>query len=366
MKKLLFLFMMVLPIVGCTSDDENIFQSQENEPLITVKISEAKITRGCDVNGNLWTVMPEYPTQDEKEGVMKYIASQPEDVEWPDFTKYFVQHIGGSHKMYSYADGNGALHNNIDGTSSQEYLAILELDGTWTHVKNFNAGKCDNAATHNSALMTNGFLGAKTLNEYSSSDIKAYKIYKYNGNYYLAFDFSAKKGDGTIYGDEVYDDWVLKIIGLDETNDGNDGNDSDSTYYHRTDTIANVPIDTEFRWDDTIHTYIRVAIPIYKNKIYTVTVPNIECLQDDTRIVTANDSTVLLISETDKEYVYKGVKVTKINNQIILDTYGLEEAEGVYELKIPLTVKNPEATEKFKKYIEELIGNWGEMIKDED
>lgn len=169
-------------------------------------------TRGCDVNGNTWLSLPEYPSTDEIAGVMEYIASNPGGVEWPGWTYYYVQHVGGAHHMYSYKDGNGAEHNGIDGTSSQEFFQVLENNGNWQHVYNFNAGKCDNSATHNAALMNNGFNGAKTLNEYASNTISAWRLFKWNGNYYLGIDFSAKKGDGEIPGDGIYDDWVVKII----------------------------------------------------------------------------------------------------------------------------------------------------------
>lgn len=195
-------------------------KSSEVKVLFGKKDITSYTTRGCDVNGNIWSFTPEYPTAEEIEGVMAYIASQtnPTSVAWPGYTKYFVQHMGGAHNKYSYTDWNGAKHDNIDGTSSQEFLQVLENSGNWQHVYNFNAGKCDNAATHNSALMTDGFNGAKTLNEYSSSTIQAWCIFYWNGNYYLGFDFSAKKGDGEIPGDGIYDDWVVKIIpGANET-----------------------------------------------------------------------------------------------------------------------------------------------------
>lgn len=174
-------------------------------------------TRGCDVNGNMWEgLMPNYPTNVDE--VMAYIGAQvnPTSVEWPGWTFFFVQHVDGAHNKYSYTDFNGAPHTGIDGTSSMETMQILEKDGNWQHVYNFNAGKCDNAATHNAALMTNGFMGAKTINEYTSSTVTQWCLFKYKGEYYLGFDFEGDKGDAkthpAIPGDGVYDDWVVKII----------------------------------------------------------------------------------------------------------------------------------------------------------
>lgn len=178
----------------------------------------APLLRACDVNGNTWASIPDYPTDEEVAGVLAYIASQPEAITWPEgCVKYYVQHVGGAHHMYSYKDWNGAWHTNIDGTASMEQLKIKEQDGKWQHVYNFNGGKCDNAATHNAARMDNGFLAMTTLNEYSSSMIENYRIYRYNGQYYIGLDFSAVKGDGTIPGDLIFDDWVIKIIPIDYT-----------------------------------------------------------------------------------------------------------------------------------------------------
>ncbi|MBQ0057501.1 MAG: hypothetical protein KBT20_07585 [Bacteroidales bacterium] len=200
----------------------------------------AAVTRGCDVNGNMWPELPAVPSAEEVAGVMEYIKNNSDkniDVTSWNWTYYYVQHVGGAHNKYSYTDWNGAKHDNIDGTSSMEFLQILEFSGNWQHVYNFNAGKCDNGATNNSALMTNGFQDAKTLNEYSSSTITAWRLYEYNGSFYLGFDFSAKKGDGEIPGDGVYDDWVIKLIpGAGEKNPtpcpmptkpGNDPDDDD-------------------------------------------------------------------------------------------------------------------------------------------
>lgn len=197
---------------------ENIKAFGTQSIKVDVNIGSTKgfgVTRGCDVAGNKWDYMPEYPTAEEKAEVMAYIkANSDKNIEvtgW-NWTFYYIQHLDGAHHMYSYTDTNGAKHDNIDGTSSMEFLQILENSGNTQHVYNFNAGKCDNGATHNCALMTDGFKGAKTLNEYSSSTIEGWRLYEYKGNYYLGFDFDAKKGDGVIPGDGIYDDWVVKII----------------------------------------------------------------------------------------------------------------------------------------------------------
>lgn len=202
----------VVAIAACTPRED----VKPEEKTINSEV----VTRSCNVNGNEWTIMPEYPTADEIATVMAYIGSQvnPVSVAWPNgCTDYFIQHVGGAHHMYSYEDWNHAMHDNIDGTSSQEFFQVLENNGNWQHVYNFNAGKCDNSATHNAALMNNGFNGAKTLNEYASNTIQSWCLFLINGQYYLGIDFSAKKGDGEIPADGIYDDWVVKIIPLNGT-----------------------------------------------------------------------------------------------------------------------------------------------------
>lgn len=176
-------------------------------------LASAGVTsRGCDVNHNEWDSIPAYPTEAEKAGILAYLATKPEGVEWPGYTTYLIQHVTGAHHMYSYKDMNGALHENIDGTSSMEQLQILENSGNYLHTNNFNAGKGNNNASHDCNRMTDGFNGAKALNEYSGSDLSQWKIFYWEGNYYLGLDFHLQKGDGEIAPDGCYDDWVVKII----------------------------------------------------------------------------------------------------------------------------------------------------------
>jgi hypothetical protein len=184
-----------------------------------------KKTRACDVNGNMWTSKPAMVTAQETAEVLAYIATDPDYCDsLPDVTRYFIQHVGGAHHLYSYTDHNGALHTGINGTAGFENLQILENSGYWVHVNNFNAGKCDNSATNNSALMTDGFNGIKAMAEYASSWVTSYRIYYYKGYYYIGLDFSAVKGDGSVPGDGCYDDWVLKIIPEGSGSSGNGGN----------------------------------------------------------------------------------------------------------------------------------------------
>lgn len=192
---------------------------EEPKEAPTDTINSQVIMRSCGVDGNNWAILPDYPTTEEVSTVLAMIGNNTAAVvDFPEgCTNYIVQHIGGAHHMYSYEDMNHAMHTNIDGTASQEIFSIQELDGNWVALNNFNGGKCDNAATHNAVLMDNGFLAARTLNEYASNTIQAWRIFLINGQYYLGIDYSQKKGDGEIDGDGIYDDWVVKIIPLDGT-----------------------------------------------------------------------------------------------------------------------------------------------------
>lgn len=171
-------------------------------------------SRGCDVNGNMWGAeMPEYPTEEEKAGILDYVRNNSgASVEWPGYTCYYVQHVISAHNKYSYKDWNNALHDNIDGSSHLNELQIKENNGYYTHVNNFNEGKCENAVTHNSALMTQGFQGARTHESYGGANIDNWKLYYWNGNYYLGIDYMMVNGDGKIDADGVYDDWIMKIL----------------------------------------------------------------------------------------------------------------------------------------------------------
>ena len=215
-----------LGMVSCSSEDiettGNILT--ENAQKYGTRSSEVNLyfggnkivgTRGCDVNGNMWgdDIMPKYPTKEEEDGILEYVRKNPgASVEWPGYTCYFVQHVISANNKYSYKDRNNTLHDNIDGSTNLNELQIKENNGNYTHVNNFNSGKCENAATHNAALMTQGFQGARAHDSYGNTDVDNWRLYYWNGNYYLGIDYKMVKGDGKIDPDGIYDDWIVKII----------------------------------------------------------------------------------------------------------------------------------------------------------
>ena len=231
-----------LGMVSCSSEDiettgniltENAqkYGTQSSEVNFYFGGNKIAGSRGCDVNGNMWGAeMPEYPTEEEMAGILDYVRKNPgASVEWPGYTCFYVQHVISAHNNYSYTDWNGAQHNNIDGSAHLDELEIKEvrdwnsweLDSNgkpyswaslYTHVNNFNAGKCENAATHNAALMTDGFQGARAHDSYGNTDVDNWRLYYWNDNYYLGIDYKMVKDEGKIDPDGIYDDWIVKII----------------------------------------------------------------------------------------------------------------------------------------------------------
>lgn len=214
-----------LGMVSCSSEDiettGNILT--ENAQKYGTRSSEVNLyfggnkivgTRACDVSGNLWGAeMPEFPTDEEKDGILDYVRNNPgASVGWPGYTCFYVQHVISAHNKYSYKDRNNALHDNIDGSTNLNELQIKENNGNYTHVNNFNSGKCENAATHNAALMTQGFQGARAHDSYGNTDVDNWRLYYWKGNYYLGIDYMMVKDEGKIEPDGTYDDWIVKII----------------------------------------------------------------------------------------------------------------------------------------------------------
>lgn len=217
-----------LGMVSCSSEDiettgniltQNAQKYGTHSSEVNLYFGGNKIvgTRGCDVSGNMWgDIMPKYPTKEEEAGILAYVRKNPgASVEWPGYTCYFVQHVISAHNKYSYKDRNNALHDNIDGSTNLNELQIKDNNGNYTHVNNFNSGKCENEATHNAALMTDmtqGFQGARAHDSYGNTDVDNWRLYYWNGNYYLGIDYKMVKDDGKIDPDGIYDDWIVKII----------------------------------------------------------------------------------------------------------------------------------------------------------
>ena len=92
---------MSLGLASCSSNDD--LESAKNNVIaqnvakygtrssdVTLYFGGGTIaaTRAADVNGNMWgDLMPAYPTQEEKDGVLAYVRENPgAKVDWPGYT----------------------------------------------------------------------------------------------------------------------------------------------------------------------------------------------------------------------------------------------------------------------------------------
>lgn len=386
LKRFIKLTLALALFTACNSnDDEHV-----NYPSYMTQTKSSDIyfikntkSRACDVNGNMWTNKPSVISEQEAQEVLAYIATCPDYCdELPNYTRYFIQHVGGAHHKYSYVDHNGAQHNGIDGTSGLENLQVLENSGNWQHVYNFNAGKCHNPQTNNSALMTDGFNGIKAMAEYASSWTDLYRIYFYKGNYYIGLDFYAQKGDGEIPNDGIYDDWVVKIVpetpvtpedkpGHDEGN-GDDNNKDDDNNEEDNDTIIVAFSEGEVEFDihqqehkdwneiktsihlrDSIN--VRVVLPIPSEYI---------AVPDDFDIRSGEDFNYI----TERELIEYEVAGQKFQTEVVINhtTEGIEILiEGTMckeALKVARAVYNDGLTFEIHSYVYALIDDetlWG-------
>ena len=103
---------MSLGLASCSSNDDlepaknnviaqNVAKYGTRSSDVTLYFGGGTIagTRATDVNGNMWgDLMPAYPTEDEKQGILDYVRKNPGDsVAWPGYTYYFVQDVIGAH-----------------------------------------------------------------------------------------------------------------------------------------------------------------------------------------------------------------------------------------------------------------------------
>lgn len=84
------LFALALGMASCSSGDDvtssPLEMAQQNVKAFGTRSTEINMylgkvkvpqTRGVDVNGNMWSYMPEYPTDAEKSGVLEYVRNNP-------------------------------------------------------------------------------------------------------------------------------------------------------------------------------------------------------------------------------------------------------------------------------------------------
>ncbi len=226
MKRNLFLmsslFALTLGVVSCNSGDDmtqsnvNASSTHSSEVNLYLGNVEMTLTRGAEKDQNKWPFTPTLPTDAEKAGVLKYVQEHKGDsVAWPGYTSYFVQHVTAAHNLYSGKDMNNSDWSTYND-EHMDHLIIIEKDSAEVHVNDFNATGNVNQATNGSTLMTNGFKGAGFYDSYGTDNHNYYnwRLYYYDGNYYLAFDYETAKNEAGIKlnPDGCYDDWIVKII----------------------------------------------------------------------------------------------------------------------------------------------------------
>lgn len=359
MSKLVKLFgcLSVAALLGattsCSSDKED---AQESIQMSLAKSADYKVfsgsknfvtsfaTRGIDVNGNMWETLPAYPTNAERAGILAYIATKPEGVKWPGYKKFFIQHVGGANKQYSYVDFNGAKHTNINGTTSMELLTVTELDGTRQHVYNFNCGKCENPATHDCALMTNGLKSIDALNEYSSTMIEnCWRVFYWEGNYYIGIDFRCDKNDAktnpAVAPDGCFDDWVVKIIPADGDDTPEETEDPETPdtpeHFENEEVEVNLSVNDKKEEGDYIASKLSIHVRAITDAEIFIPVPeNFYCDADDMDITLSHKDDIIVYN-VKKETVSFEVAGQKITLNINYSKEGIKvTTEGVNKTAI--------------------------------
>jgi hypothetical protein len=217
------------------------------------------MTRGVDVNGNLWYqnwYRPTNVTADEIAWAKQEFGKVRRDtkpwisVEW---SNYWVQQVYKGEQ--SYIDGfnqNIGLgsdhmdHLKVFNNKKKEVISwwpyqesIVTYEGDYEHINNFNSG--NNNTTYNDDVTHEQFIGTTLMTDmgtdgraeqfayYNSTDSKyhyEYIVLEHNGSYYVGFDFYAHGTDIYPYNqnmdverDYIYNDWIIKITPARSIND---------------------------------------------------------------------------------------------------------------------------------------------------
>ncbi len=130
------------------------------------------------------------------------------------------------------------LQYNLDHLCFKPMGASREVDGSWTHVNNFNAGNSNHDPENNANSNKNRVIqyitssGTEDFACHPSLDTNTELDYIYDWvlvrlewdepnmadgkthhrvGYYLAFDFAASKDEVAVSGDDYYSNWIVKI-----------------------------------------------------------------------------------------------------------------------------------------------------------
>ena len=246
--------------------------------------SKSGLTRGADVNGNLWYQNWDRPVNVTQEEIAKVLAEASKKREGEtnsihiDWNNYWVQQVYTGEATYTDGNGKnigtGSSHMNHllaysskkteyshwDQELSQNVYNIVdkgEWEDKYEHVNNFNNGSNNTVYTDDitkeqfigTTLMTDMYADGITdqFGYHNTTDSKnhfEYIILEIDGSYYVCFDFYATHPEGQeanknmdVERDWVFNDWIVKIspayhVGEtpkdpDNGNGGNTGGDND-------------------------------------------------------------------------------------------------------------------------------------------
>lgn len=252
-------------VSSCSNENEPSYGGK-NENSMLVKPTEivaysgghvwtGSLTRGHDVNGNLWYQNWDRPTNVTEEEIAKVLeeaskqrvgAKNDIHIDW---NNYWVQQVWTG--TQDYVDGTGqnigtgASHmNELFAYTSKvreqtawwpteefELRDKREYENPYEHVNNFNYGSNNTEfyddvtgeAFKGTTLMTDmyaeGIIDQFAYNNTTDSKIHyEYIILEVDGSYYICFDFFAEHPEGQdanknmdVERDWVFNDWIVKI-----------------------------------------------------------------------------------------------------------------------------------------------------------
>lgn len=207
------------------------------------------LTRGHDVNGNLWYqnwVRPKNVTDEEAQKVIaefSKVRRNQQATETFQWENYWVQQVYKGESTYN--DGNGASIGVASDKMNkliaynQNYVEEVywpqreTIHGGYEHVNNFNNG--NNTTVYTDDVTHQKYIGTTLMvnmamdnnhggtqfgyhNTVDSKDHFEYIILQIDGAYYVGFDFYAKHPDGQeanknmdVERDWIFNDWIVKI-----------------------------------------------------------------------------------------------------------------------------------------------------------
>lgn len=221
--------------------------------------TRSAMTRGADVNGNLWYQNWNRPTNvtaeeiawaKEEFGKVRRDTRPWVSIEWAN---YWVQQVYKGEQ--SYIDGNNQNiglgsdhmdHLQVFNNKKKEVISwwpyeerIVTYEGAYEHINNFNSG--NNTTTYTDDVTYQQYVGTTLMTDmgtdgraeqfayHNSTDSKyhyEYIVLEHNGSYYVGFDFYAHGTDVypanknmDVERDYIYNDWIIKITPARSIND---------------------------------------------------------------------------------------------------------------------------------------------------